>query len=46
MTEVNKEIIRLINENKNMKEISQILNISLKQLYVRIKQIIEYGYVI
>ena len=45
MTEVNKEIIRLINENKNMKEISQILNISLKQLYVRIKQIIEYGYV-
>lgn len=46
MTDVNKKIIELIKQNKNMKEISNILSISEKQLYVRIKQIINYGYMI
>ena len=45
MNDINKTIIDLIGQNKNMREISQILNISEKQLYVRIKQIINYGYV-
>lgn len=45
MNNINKKIIDLINKNKNMREISQILNISEKQLYIRIKQIINYGYV-
>ena len=46
MNATNKKIIDLIGQNKNMREISQILNISEKQLYVRIKQIINYGYII
>ena len=46
MTEVNKKIIELISENKSLKEISWILNITEKQLYVRIKQIINYGYLL
>lgn len=45
MTEINKKIIDLISRNKSMKEISQILNITEKQLYIRIKQIINYGYI-
>jgi hypothetical protein len=44
MTDINKTIIELIRQNKGMKEISSILNISEKQLYIRIKQIINYGY--
>ena len=44
MTDTNKIIIDLINQNKSMKEISNTLNISEKQLYIRIKQIINYGY--
>ena len=46
MTEMNKHIIELIGQNKNIREISNILNISEKQLYVRIKQIINYGYIL
>jgi len=44
MTDTNKFILDLINNNKGIKEICHILNISEKQLYVRIKQIINYGY--
>ncbi|MBR6690951.1 MAG: metallophosphoesterase family protein [Bacilli bacterium] len=46
MTEVNKKIIELISKNKSMKEICNILNLSEKQLYIRIKQIINYGYLL
>ena len=46
MTDINKIIIDLIGENKSIKEISNILNISERQLYIRIKQIINYGYVL
>lgn len=46
MTEINNKIIELINMNKNMREISEILNISEKQLYIRIKQIINYDYLL
>ena len=46
MTEINKRIIELIGENKGIKEISNILGITEKQLYVRIKQIINYGYLL
>lgn len=46
MNNMNKKIIELIAKNKNMREISNILNISEKQLYVRIKQIINYGYLL
>ena len=45
MNDINKTIIDLIGKNKSMREISQILNISEKQLYNRIKQIINYGYI-
>jgi len=44
MTELNQKILKLLEENKSMEEISSKLGISLKQLYVRIKQIINYGY--
>ena len=44
MTETNKKIIDLIYKNISMKSIATILNISEKQLYLRIKQIINYGY--
>lgn len=44
MTELSKKILKLLEENKSMKEISNELGITLKQLYVRIKQIINYGY--
>lgn len=44
MTELNLKILELINENKNLKEIASILNMSEKQLFIRIKQILNYGY--
>lgn len=44
MTGINQKIIHLIDKNYNIKQISQILNISERQLYIRIKQIINYGY--
>lgn len=44
MTDIHKKIIEYIKEDKSMREIADILNISEKQLYVRIKQIIAYGY--
>ena len=44
MTDINKNIIELLIQNKSMKEISNIIGISEKQLYVRLKQIINYGY--
>lgn len=46
MNEINKKIIDLIGKNKSLREISQILNITEKQLYIRIKQIINYGYLL
>lgn len=44
MTDINKNIIELIGRNKSIKEISSILGISEKQFFVRLKQIINYGY--
>lgn len=44
MTEVNLKVLELIKENKSLKEIAKVLNISEKQLYMRIKQIINQGY--
>ena len=46
MTEINQIILKLINENKNMKEISNVLNITEKQLYIRIKQLINKGFML
>lgn len=44
MTEVNLKVLELIKENKSLKEIAKILNLSEKQLYIRIKHLINYGY--
>ena len=44
MNLMNEKIIELISQNKNMKEISKTLDISEKQLYIRIKQLINNGY--
>lgn len=44
MTDINKSIIEMLNENRHIKDIAHKLNISEKQLYVRLKQIINYGY--
>lgn len=44
MTDTNIKIIDLIKENKTLREMCKILSISEKQLYVRLKQIINYGY--
>jgi len=44
MTEMNLKVLELINENKSLKEIASILKMSEKQLYIRIKQLINYGY--
>ena len=42
MTEINLKVLQLINENKSLKEIASTLNLTEKQLFVRIKQIINY----
>lgn len=44
MTEMNLKVLDLINENKSLKEVVSILKMSEKQLYIRIKQLINYGY--
>ena len=44
MTDTNEKVINLINQNKNIKEIAKILNITEKQLFIRIKQLIQKGY--
>ena len=44
MTEMNLKVLSLINENKSLKEIANELKMSEKQLYVRIRQLISYGY--
>lgn len=44
MCEINKKILELIEQNRSIKEISSILGISEKQFFVRLKQIINYGY--
>lgn len=44
MNDINLKIIDLIGQNKSIKEIATILKLSEKQLYIRIKQIINYGY--
>lgn len=44
MTEMNLKVIDLINENKSLKEIASILKMSEKQVYMRIRKIINYGY--
>ena len=46
MTGINKMIIEYIKDNRSLKEICKILNMSEKQLYVRIKQLITSGYMI
>ena len=43
MTDIKQKILELIKQNMNMKEIAREVNITEKQLYVRIKQIINYG---
>ena len=44
MTELNKLALELLKQHKSIKEISCLLNITEKQVYTRIKQIIGYGY--
>lgn len=44
MTEIDKQIIKFLDENKGIKEITNILNISEKQFYISIKRLINYGY--
>ena len=44
MSETNMLILELIRQKKSLKEISQITNLSLKQVWQRIKQIKNYGY--
>lgn len=44
MSEINKIIIEMLQQNKSMKEICILLKLSQKQFYVRLKQIINYGY--
>lgn len=44
MSELNKIILDMIRCRKTIKEISQSLLMSEKQIYMRIKQIINYGY--
>ena len=46
MTDMNKRVLELINSKNNMKQISAILNISEKQLYTRIKQLMLEGYLL
>ena len=38
MLEVNKIILDMISQNKSMKEISRFLNISEKQLYIKLSK--------
>lgn len=44
MTDINNNVIELLLQHKSIKEIACMLNLSEKQVYVRIKQIIDYGY--
>ena len=44
MTDINLKVLKLINQKKSLKEIAGILNITEKQLFIRIKQLINYGY--
>ena len=44
MTDINKIIIEAIKDNKSLKEMCKLLNMSEKQIYIRIKQIIKNGY--
>lgn len=44
ITKMNAEIVNLLCQHKSIKEISCLLNITEKQVYTRIKQIINYGY--
>lgn len=44
MNEMNLKLLELLKQGISTKEISNKLNISEKQLYVRIKQLINYGY--
>lgn len=46
MLEVNKIILDMISQNKSMKEISRFLNISEKQLYIKLKQLINKGFIL
>jgi len=44
MNEMNLKVLDLLNQGISIKEISNKINISEKQLYMRIKQLINYGY--
>lgn len=46
MTEMNLKVLGLIKENKSLKEIANELKMSEKQLYIRIRQLINYGYLL
>lgn len=44
MSETNKLILELIREKKNLKDIADIMGLSIKQTYQRIRQIQNFGY--
>ena len=44
MTDINKKIVELLLQHKSIKEIACLLSLSEKQVYMRINQIIGYGY--
>lgn len=44
MTDINNNIVELLLQHKSIKEIACLLCLSEKQVYMRIKQIIGYGY--
>ena len=44
MTEINNKIIELLMQHKSIKEISCLLNLTEKQVYMRINHIINCGY--
>ena len=44
MTDINLQVLELIKQNKSLKEISSTLDLTEKQLFIRIKQLINYGY--
>lgn len=46
MTEINKQILNMIMENKTLNEISKSMHLTHKQIYKRLLSLEEYGYII
>ena len=44
MNDLDLKILDLLNENKNIRQIATIVNLSEKQVYIRLKTLINYGY--